>query len=124
MVQYSEQEHSVDAPLAFVALAHNQRFPSPYATHVISSDVISRSFHPQTNTLRTTRLVLKRGKMPAWAPARVAEVGTSWVLEESELDMEGEQRWLRVRSRNIDHKTVMEVFEWQSFKQMEGDDQQ
>lgn len=107
------------APLHYIALAHNLRFPSPYSTHVISSDVISRSF--VGSTLRTTRLVLKRGKMPAWAPRVVAQIGTSWVLEETEVDMEGEEKVLRTRSRNLDHKTVLEVFEWQTFRPRKGD---
>jgi hypothetical protein len=58
--------------------------------------------------------------MPAWAPRVVAQIGTSWVLEETEVDMEGEERVLRTRSRNLDHKTVLEVFEWQTFRPMEG----
>lgn len=50
-------------------------------------------------------------------------VSTSWVLEETELDLEGSGGGLelRVRSRNIDHKAVMEVFEWQTFRGKKGD---
>lgn len=76
--------------------------------------------------------------MPQWAPRVVASIGTSWVLEETELDLEGHgemqqtsggqsesehegqprprRREMRTRSRNLDHKTVMEVFEWQTFR--------
>jgi len=109
-------------PFPTLAQAHNLRFPSPFSTHVLSSDVISRTW-PTPNILRTTRLVLKRGKMPAWAPQVMLRVSTSWVLEETELDLDGSKGGLelRVRSRNIDHKAVMEVFEWQTFRQREGD---
>jgi hypothetical protein len=106
---------SCSAPLHHVAAAHSQRFPSPYSTHVLSSDVISRTLSPTSSTITTTRLILKRGKMPRWAPSAMSRVGTSWVLEDSEVDLEkGDE--VRVRSRNIDHKTVMEVCEWQTFK--------
>ncbi|KAM0749735.1 MSF1-domain-containing protein [Meredithblackwellia eburnea MCA 4105] len=121
MVQYSEQIHSFDAPLATVVQAHNIRFPSPYATHVISSDVLSREFEPPS-TIKTTRLVLKRGKMPPWAPKAFDRIGTSWVLEVSECDMEREVgKNLRVKSRNIDHKSIMEVVEWQVYQEKQGD---
>lgn len=122
MVEFSEQLHRFDAPIHAVALAHSLRFPSPYSTHVISSDVISRIFTPD-RTIRTTRLILKRGKMPIWAPRGLVERTTSWVLEESEVDLEGNEgsKEIRTRSRNIDHKTVMQVCEWQSFKPLSTD---
>lgn len=74
-------------PFPYIVLAHNQRYPSPYGRHILSSDVISRSFHPDTNVLRTTRLVLKRGKVPRWAPQMIQKIDTTWVLEESEIEM-------------------------------------
>lgn len=74
-------------PFPYIVLAHNQRYPSPYGRHILSSDVISRSFHPDTNVLRTTRLVLKRGKVPRWAPRVIQKIDTTWVLEESEIEM-------------------------------------
>lgn len=104
-----------------MTLAHNMRFPSPYSSHVLSSDVIARSFEPPS-TLRTTRLILKRGKMPPWAPRAFTQIGTSWVVEVSECDLERETgKELRVKSRNIDHKTIMEVVEWQRFVEDEQD---
>lgn len=120
MVEFSEQLHRFDAPIHAVALAHTLRFPSPYSTHVISSDVISRTL-TEERTIRTTRLILKRGKMPVWAPRGLVDRSTSWVLEESEVDFESERKEIRTRSRNIDHKTVMQVCEWQSFKPLPTD---
>lgn len=109
------------APLHFIALAHNLRFPSPWSTHVISSDVISRTFSPDGN-IRTTRLILKRGKMPAWAPRAIYKISTTWVLEDSEVDLEREEgKEVRTRSRNIDHKNALEVWEWQTFNEKPGD---
>ncbi|KAM0792838.1 hypothetical protein ACM66B_002604 [Microbotryomycetes sp. NB124-2] len=136
MVLYSEDPHTYNAPLPYICLAHNLRFPSPYSHHVISSDVVSRSFvtKPDHSTvLRTTRLILKRGKVPAWAPPMIQKIGTSWVLEETEVDLEGaavastedvqhtERKQLRTRSRNLDHKTILEVFEWQTFQECSTD---
>ncbi|SGY66143.1 BQ5605_C004g02632 [Microbotryum silenes-dioicae] len=121
MVVYHEQTRIYDIPLPYLTMAHNLRFPSPYSTHVISSDVISRTFRAPS-TICTTRLVLKRGKMPAWAPSALYKIGTSWVLEESEVDLEREDgKQFRTRSRNLDHVKALEVFEWQTFDPVEGD---
>lgn len=121
MVQYSEQVHRFEASIHALALAHNLRFPSPHSDHVLSSDVISRVF--AGSTIHTTRLILKRGKMPVWAPRGLVERSTSWVVEESLVDLEGpeDRRRLFTRSRNIDHKVAMEVYEWQTFKPVPED---
>lgn len=123
-------------PFPYIVLAHNQRYPSPYGKHILSSDVISRTFHPATNSLRTTRLILKRGKVPRWAPQVIQRIDTTWVLEETEVHVGlegpdgtleeggsagGPRRELRTRSRNIDRTEFMEVFEWQVFRQKPDD---
>ncbi|GAA6022913.1 hypothetical protein JCM8202_000268, partial [Rhodotorula sphaerocarpa] len=87
MVLHSETSHTFPIPFPYIVLAHNQRYPSPYGRHILSSDVISRCFHPESNVLRTTRLVLKRGKVPRWAPRVIQKIDTTWVLEESEIEM-------------------------------------
>ncbi|GJN87941.1 hypothetical protein Rhopal_000896-T1 [Rhodotorula paludigena] len=136
MVLTSETGHTFPVPFPYLVLAHNQRYPSPYGRHILSSDVISRSFDPRTDVLRTTRLILKRGKVPRWAPRVIQRIDTTWVLEETEIEVGleapdgtledgglagGPRRELRTRSRNIDRTEFMEVFEWQVFRQR-GDD--
>ncbi|GAA5862486.1 hypothetical protein JCM8547_002080 [Rhodosporidiobolus lusitaniae] len=130
-------------PLPYIVLAHNQRYPSPYGLHILSSDVIDRSFLPSNpNILRTTRLILKKGKVPRWAPGVLQKVGTSWVLEVTDVEyglvgpgrepLEGKgegdetggklvERELRTRSRNIDRVEFMEVMEWQRFTEGKED---
>ncbi|GAA5955516.1 hypothetical protein JCM3765_006801 [Sporobolomyces pararoseus] len=127
MVQTSESSYTYEVPLPYIILAHNQRYPSPYGTHILSSDVISRSFDPSSNVLTTTRLMNKRGKMPKWAPSFISSIGTSWVIEETQIDLnlyeEGTEdeirvtRELRTRSRNLDHTKIMQVEEFQVFTQ-------
>ncbi|TNY20047.1 hypothetical protein DMC30DRAFT_272436 [Rhodotorula diobovata] len=136
MVQTLETSDTLPVPFPYIVQAHNQRYPSPYGAHVLSSDVISRTFHPATNSLRTTRLILKRGKVPRWAPRVIQRIDTTWVLEETEVhcglvgpggDLEegghagARTRELRTRSRNIDRTEFMEVFEWQVFRQKPDD---
>ncbi|GAA5884827.1 hypothetical protein JCM6882_007111 [Rhodosporidiobolus microsporus] len=141
MVQYDESAHTFPFPLPYILLAHNQRYPSPYGLHILSSDVISRQFLPSNPAvLRTTRLILKKGKVPRWAPRMIQAVDRTWVLEETDVEFglvgpkgepvqvgDGEKegkvvgRELRTRSRNIDRTEFMEVFEWQTFRETPGD---
>ncbi|GAA6000623.1 hypothetical protein JCM10207_004581 [Rhodosporidiobolus poonsookiae] len=139
MVLHQETEHTFPISLPWIILAHNQRYPSPYGLHILASDVIHRQFLPsQPSVLRTTRLILKRGKVPRWAPRVIQKVDKTWVLEETDVefglvDSEGKPlvgedgqpvgRQLRTRSRNIDKTEFMEVFEWQSFQEAPGDPQ-
>ncbi|GAA5870993.1 hypothetical protein JCM16303_001654 [Sporobolomyces ruberrimus] len=128
MVQTSESSYTYEVPLPYIILAHNQRYPSPYGTHILSSDVISRSFDPSNNVLTTTRLMNKRGKMPKWAPSFISSIGTSWVIEETQVDLnlyeegqDGGAGELRTRSRNLDHTKILQVEEFQVFTQSSRD---
>ncbi|BGO89025.1 hypothetical protein NBRC10512_008216 [Rhodotorula toruloides] len=139
MVLHSESSHTFPIPFSYLVQAHNLRYPSPYGKHILSSDVISRSFNPSTNVLKTTKLILKRGKVPRWAPRVIQRIDKTWVLEETEIEMGlvepdgallpadggpdagGMKRELRTRSRNIDRTEFMEVFEWQVFREKKGD---
>lgn len=53
-----------------------RKYPNPYATHVVSVDVISRSIDPETGVLRTERLIGVRQPAPRW----VSAVGKGWYL--------------------------------------------
>jgi hypothetical protein len=95
-------------PWSIVSLAYFLRYPNPYASHVISCDVISRT-HTQSGTLLTTRLILKRGALPRWAPQGIISRAESWIVEESEVDPTG--KVVTCRTRNLDHVKVMQVEE-------------
>ena len=88
------------------------RYPNPYASHVLSCDVISRS-HTPSGSLLTTRLILKRGALPRWAPKGIVSRAESWIIEESEVDPHG--KMVRCRTKNLDHVKVMQVEEWVMF---------
>lgn len=115
------------------------------ASHVLSVDVLSRDivkrpFRKETSldaagvenqkqelqhVLKTTRLILKKGTLPKWAPKGLIRNAESWVLEESEVELDPfEQgdgvtvgREFRVWTRNLDHTTVLAVTESNIFKE-------
>lgn len=100
------------------------RYPNPQAAHVLTTDVIGRRLEerapaqpdgPPRMVLCTSRLLLKQGSLPRWAPKNIIAHSTSWVLEESEVELTprapGEPRVMSIWTRNLDHTAVMAVTE-------------
>ncbi|KAJ7169473.1 PRELI-like family-domain-containing protein [Mycena filopes] len=112
-MKFYQQSFSYDDPWSIVTLAFFLRYPNPYASHVISCDVVSRSVTP-TGSLLTTRLILKRGAMPRWFPKGIISRAETWVVEESEVDPVG--RTVKCKTRNLDHVKVMQVEETVVFR--------
>jgi PRELI-like family len=99
-----------------VTLAFFLRYPNPYASHVISCDVISREFSP-SGSLFTTRVILKKATLPRWAPKGIISRSESWILEESEVDPQG--KVVRCLTRNLEHVKALKVHETQTFSHVE-----
>ena len=112
-VHVSPTPHS--DPWPTVALAFFLRYPNRYASHVLSCDVIDRHLTP-SGTLRTTRLILKRGALPTWFPRGIVQRGESWIVEESEVDVSG--KILKSMTRNLDHVKALQVLESQSLHEL------
>lgn len=104
-------------PWSIVSLAFFLRYPNPYASHVLSCDVIARNVTP-SGSLSTTRLILKRGALPKWAPQGIVSRAESWVIEESEVDPFG--KVVRCQTKNLDHVKVMQVQEFVELREVEN----
>ncbi|OCB85204.1 developmentally regulated GTP-binding protein [Sanghuangporus baumii] len=100
-----------------VSFAFLLRYPNPYASHVVSCDVISRNVTPE-GTLSTTRLILKRGALPKWAPKGIINRAESWVVEQSEVDLFG--RVVRCQTRNLDHVKALQVHEFVELREADN----
>ena len=99
---------------SIVTLAFFLRYPNPYASHVISCDVIARECTP-SGTLLTKRLILKKGNVPRWFPKGIVSRAESWIIEESEVDPYG--KMVNCVTKNLDHVKVMQVQESVKFAQ-------
>ncbi|KAF9270573.1 MSF1-domain-containing protein [Marasmius fiardii PR-910] len=97
-----------DDPWSIVTLAYFLRYPNPYANHILSCDVISREITP-SGSLLTTRLILKKGQLPRWAPKGIISRTESWVIEESEVDPLG--KTVRCKTKNLEFTKVMKLEE-------------
>ena len=105
------------------------RYPNPQASHILSVDVVDRRIEMRAKTpsvdmfpvLCTSRLILKSGSLPSWAPKNIIQHSTSWVLEESEVDLSAydpaQPRVMSIWTRNLDHTSVLAVTEALKFQE-------
>lgn len=123
MVKFYESSFSYDYSFSAVALAYFLRYPNPYSTHVLSTDVIERTFDPTTQRLHTVRLHLKRSKLPPGIVKLLPKSllggsssgdSQSYILEQSTVDVR--EGWMETESRNLEWTGVLSVIEKQHYK--------
>lgn len=125
MVLTHSTSHTYAHPFPTVTLAYFLRYSSPrlnpFATHVLSTDTISSHVDPETQRLHTTRIHLKKSRMPGAVykllPASVTGGGSndksSYVLETSVVDIR--EGWMSTESQNLNFTGVLSVVERQHF---------
>lgn len=123
MVKFYSSNETYSYSFPAVTLAYFLRYPNPYATHVLSTDTIARSYDPATQRLTTIRLHLKRSKLPAAVLRLLPKslLGASatgdtqtYILEKSVVDVN--EGWMDTESRNLEWTGVLSVVERQLFK--------
>ncbi len=127
MVKFFESSFSYDYPFPAVSLAYFLRYPNPYATHVLSTDVIDRHFDRETQRLSTTRLHLKRSKLPPAVlkllPKGIlgssSDTGQSFILEKSVVDVK--EGWMTTETQNLEWTGILSVIEKQSYRRPNSD---
>ena len=129
MVKLYSTNFSYDYPLPAVSLAYFLRYPNPYSTHVLSTDVIERFIDPVTKRLHTTRLHLKKSRIPS-AVLRLLPRGIlgggakggesqSFILETSVVDVR--EGWMEAESRNMEWTGILSVIERQRYTRPPAD---
>ncbi|KAI1270646.1 PRELI-like family protein [Xylariaceae sp. FL1019] len=124
MVLTRTTNHQYSHPFPTVTLAFFLRYYSPklnpFSSHVLSTDTISSHVDPATGRLHTTRLHLKRSRMPnavvKLLPTSVTGGGgdkSSYVLESSVVDMK--EGWMKTESKNLNFTGVLSVLEQQHY---------
>ncbi|GAB1314986.1 hypothetical protein MFIFM68171_05196 [Madurella fahalii] len=124
MVLTHTTNHTYSHPFPTVTLAFFLRYCSPqlnpFASHVLSTDTISSHVDPTTGRLHTTRIHLKKSRLPPAVmkllPATLTG-GTSdkasYILETSVVDMR--EGWMATESRNLNFVGVLSVVERQMY---------
>ncbi|EFX04148.1 msf1 domain containing protein [Grosmannia clavigera kw1407] len=111
-------------PFPTVTLAYFLRYCSPqlnpFARHVLSTDTISSRVDAETGRLHTTRIHLKKSRLPKAVlkllPTSVTGGMTdkaSYILETSVIDMR--EGWMRSESRNLNYTGILSVVEQQLY---------
>lgn len=123
MVKFYSSTDSYPYSFPAVTLAYFLRYPNPYSTHVQSSDVLSRTFDPETHRLTTVRLHLKKSKLPSAVLRLIpgSMLGASkegntqsYILERSTVDVRNGT--METESRNLEWTGVLSVVERQVFR--------
>lgn len=122
MVKFYSSSYSYDYSFPAVSLAYFLRYPNPYSTHVLSTDVISREYDPETQRLTTVRLHLKKSKLPPavlkLVPRSLLGAGENgdsqaYILETTTVN--AKEGWMEAESRNLEWTRVLSVIEKQHF---------
>ncbi|KAL7622847.1 hypothetical protein AAE478_006526 [Parahypoxylon ruwenzoriense] len=124
MVLTHTTNHTYSHPFPTVTLAFFLRYYSPhlnpFSSHVLSTDTISSHVDPKTGRLHTTRIHLKKSRLPTTVvkllPTSVTGGGgdkSSYVLETSVIDIK--EGWMRSESKNLNFTGVLSVVEQQHY---------
>lgn len=124
MVLTHTTNHTYNHPFPTVTLAFFLRYCSPqlnpFASHVLSTDTIESHVDPATGRLHTTRIHLKKSRLPPaimkLLPATLTGGTTdkaSYILETSVVDMR--EGWMSTESRNLNFVGVLSVVERQLY---------
>jgi hypothetical protein len=127
MVKFYDTNFTYAYSFPAVTLAYFLRYPNPMSTHVLSSDVIDRSYDPETGLLKTTRVHLKKSRLPAAVvrllPASAASTlnngqSSSYVLETSTVDIKNGT--METETRNLNWTGILSVTERSTFTRIPG----
>lgn len=113
MVLWHKNAHVFDNDFRTVSLAFFNRYPNPYAAHVLSIDTLSREIDSE-GLLHTTRLIKKTGKMPRWSKALLGRISDSWIIERSIVDPSTMN--MRTYTKNLDHTSIIKVEEYTTYQ--------
>ncbi|KAI1099530.1 MSF1-domain-containing protein [Jackrogersella minutella] len=124
MVLTHTTNHTYSHPFPTVTLAFFLRYYSPqlnpFSSHVLSTDTISSHVDPGTGRLHTTRVHMKKTRLPSAVvkllPSSVTGGGgdkSSYVLETSVVDIK--EGWMKTESRNLNYTGVLSVVEQQHY---------
>lgn len=106
-------QRSYDHSWANVTLAIWTKYPNPFASHVLTVDVIDRQIN--NNIITTTRLFTKKGRLPSWAKA--FKVSEAYILEVSTVNRE--TKVMTVQTRNLSHSKLLLVEETQTITELD-----
>ncbi|CCE63787.1 hypothetical protein TPHA_0F03060 [Tetrapisispora phaffii CBS 4417] len=113
MVLWHKNTHIFPNDFTSVSLAFFNRYPNPYASHVLSIDTLERRIDSDGN-LHTVRLIKKKGKLPRWVRPLLNNISDSWIVEFSVVDPR--LNILKTYTKNLDHTRIIKVEEFTDYQ--------
>jgi 4-amino-4-deoxychorismate lyase len=129
MVKFFDSSFTYDYSFPAVTLAYFLRYPNPYSTHVLSTDVIERSID-SNGRLKTLRIHRKSSRLPPAVLKLLPKSvlgnvsggrSESYILETSTIDVK--EGWMRTESKNLDWTGILSVVEKQEYQRRVPDDE-
>jgi len=101
--------HTFQAGWRDVFLASWLKYPSPIRPDILAVDMVKKEFNPQTNELKSTRLITLEGGFPSWLKFLVGNSAVFYFLEESTVNMN--DRTFVLRTKNLNFRSMISVTE-------------
>lgn len=112
------------------------RYPNPFASHILSIDVLNTEFVNNTrsnfdnnsdfnsvqsktgcrdnNILKITRIIKKSGKLPQWIKPFLGKINQSMIMEV--LYVNKDNQTLQSYTKNLDHTKIIQVEEFTTYQ--------
>ncbi|EGV61529.1 Msf1-domain-containing protein [Yamadazyma tenuis] len=116
MVQIYKNEHIYPHDFKTVSLAYLNRYPNPYAKHVLSIDTLDTHVDNNGN-LVITKLMVKTGPLPMFIKPFLGSNLNSWILEKTIINPQTKR--LMTYSANIDHRKFIKVEEFLYYSEID-----
>lgn len=117
MVLLLSNSYTYDHDFNTASLAYLNRYPNPYAKHVLSSDTLECYIDNQGN-LRTTRFVIKTGRLPGFIKPFLGDRLNSCIIEK--LIINPNKKTMVCYSANIDHRKFIKIEELLNYATIKG----
>ncbi|KAJ3268822.1 hypothetical protein HDV01_002174 [Terramyces sp. JEL0728] len=113
---FHKQKNTIPHAWSDVTLAVWKKYPNPFASHVLSADVIDRYVDSQ-GILHSTRLFLKKGKIPSWGAALI-KIPEAYILETSSVNPKTKE--MVIHQHNLSHTKLLLIKETLRITEMES----
>ncbi|KAM0684618.1 hypothetical protein MDAP_000389 [Mitosporidium daphniae] len=104
--------HKYEFSWEMVSQALWLKYPNPLATHVLASDILSRTIDSD-GILHTVRLLLKTSSVPSWGKSLI-NAPEALIVERSSIDPVN--RIMTVQTGNISYAGLIRVVEDQTYQ--------
>lgn len=112
MVKFFENTHVFQHDFETVSFAYLNRYPNPFAKHVLSQDSLE-AYVDKDGLLHTTKFIIKRGILPSFMKPFLGNSLDSWIIEKTLINPRTQV--MLTYTSNIDHRKFIRVEEYLTY---------